>query len=203
MPHHVGQPSLTLLFDFRFFCYSDPTIAKNTVAPADVKWAAGTIPGVCSSFIWLMMKRNGIHCQGSSDFVKPSDLSAEAIRNGAAIDSATPDGLFLYNAGERSRAAQWFAGFIEDQATSQIHEKAGILTGLVELATKLVEHIKNEFLNAFARDIVSVDDDDEGWARTTNAHAVSPDNIKMWNGPKASTPGPCKSIPFERISCSH
>ena len=71
-----------------------------------------------------------------------------------------------------------------------IDQKAGILGGIVEDFTKIAEHVSNEILNAFARDIVQTDDDDSGWQHTVDANAVSPDNIMLWNGPSSNPPGP-------------
>jgi hypothetical protein len=137
-----------------------------------------------------MMKRNGFHLSGDGDFVKASDLSPAQIAAGAKIGPNTPDGLYLYTAAERARAAQWLHDQIYDQAMDSMAKKAGILSQVLEVFTELAEHVSNEFLNAFARDLVQANDDDEGWKNTTDANAVSPDNILLWNGPTSQTPGP-------------
>ena len=190
--HTVADDSFdhTGKFHYRFYAYTDPTIERNTVTPDEGKWAKGTIPGVCSGFIWNMMKRNGMHLAGSGDFVKVSDLSPQQIAAGARIGPSTPDGLYLYTAAERARAAQWLHDQIYDQAMDLMSKKAGILGVLVEAFTKLAEHVSNEILNAFARDRVQTDDNDEGWKNTADSNAVSPDNILMWNGPRSNPPGP-------------
>src|SRR5216110_1843687 len=57
---------------YRFFCYTDPSIGLTHPAPPEAKWAAGTFPTVCSSFIWLAIKQAGIAIEGgleSSDIV--------------------------------------------------------------------------------------------------------------------------------------
>jgi hypothetical protein len=181
---HTGK------FHYRFYGYTDPTIGRNTTAPAGVGWASGTIPGVCSAFIWLMMKRNGMHLACAGDTVAASDLSVAQTETGAKVGPATPDGLYLYSASERASAGQWLHDQIYNQATDTIGQKAGILGGLVEAFTKLATHVSNEILNAFALDQVQTDDDNEGWASPGDASAVSPDNIMLWNGPSAPTPGP-------------
>lgn len=175
-------------FHYRFFGYTDPTMTAP--APADAHWAAGTSPGVCSSFIWLMMKRNGVKLQGAGATVAATDLTPAQISAGAKVGPATPDGLFLYSAAERAVAAQWFHDALYDKVSGTVDDKAGILGGVVELATKIADHVSNEFLNAFTLDHVQTDDDNDTWKSTTDANAVSPDNIMLWNGPSAPTPGP-------------
>jgi hypothetical protein len=187
---HTGK------FHYRFYCYTDPTIGKTTTAPAEARWAKGTSPGVCSSFIWLMMKRNGMHLQGAGETVKSSDLNPQEVAAGAKIGPATPDGLYLYSAGERDTAAKWLNQAISDQVHDALDQKGSILGGVIHLGgaidffTKITTHVSNEFLNAFARDLVQQDDDNTGWQNTKDANAVSPDNIMDWNGPSAPTPGP-------------
>jgi len=190
--HKVADDSFdhTGKFHYRFYAYTDPTIERNTVAPDDAKWAKGTIPGVCSGFVWNMMKRNGMHLAGAGDFVNATDLSPAQIAAGARVGPNTPDGLYLYTAPERARAGQWLHDQIFDQAMETMSKKAGILSGVVELFTNLAEHVSNEILNAFARDRVQTDDDNDGWKNTVDANAVSPDNILLWNGPRSNAPGP-------------
>jgi hypothetical protein len=181
---HTGK------FHYRFFCYTDPTIGKTIVAPADAGWAKGTSPGVCSAFIWLMMKRNGMHLQGAGDTVRLGDLSPAEIEAGAKIGPATPDGLYLYSGAERSHAGQWLHDQIYNKAYDTISQKAGILGGVLEFFTKLADHVSNETCNAFAADHIQTDDDNEDWKNAQDSNAVSPDNIMLWNGPAAATPGP-------------
>lgn len=164
---------------YRFFCYTDPTIGKTTVAPPEAKWAAGTFPAVCSSFIWLMAKRRGVHLQGLGDAVKPGDLDAIEREAGADVGPATPDGLYLYTAAERLTGANWLHEAVYNIAYEQ--------TGAVgEFLTKAADHIANEILNSFARDVTGTDDDDDSWKRTQDADAVSPDNLLFWRGPPLS-----------------
>jgi hypothetical protein len=49
---------------YHFFCFTDPTIGLTEKAPAEAKWAAGTFPSVCSSFIWMCIKQSGAKMEG-------------------------------------------------------------------------------------------------------------------------------------------
>jgi hypothetical protein len=186
-------------FSYRLFSYTDPNIMK-TLAPAAAKWATSTQPGCCSSFIWAMMKQNGMHIVTSGDTAKQSGLSKAAVDAGARVGSSTPDGLFFYNAAERKRAAEWLHEQIYNEAMDTMNQQikkylgplSSVASSLLEWVTKIAAHCSNEVLNSFARDITRLNDDDGGWENTKDANAVSPDNIMSWNGQNAASPGPCK-----------
>lgn len=144
--------------------------------------------------IWGMMKRNGMHLSGPGPITQSSDLTPDQISRGAKVGPATPDGLYLCSARERLNVANFLFGTIQDEVKSELDDDAKVLGnnigGLVDNLTKITTHVPNENVNAFARDIVQVDDDDEGWSHTVDANAVNPNNILFWNGPSAPTPGP-------------
>ncbi|KAK5202680.1 hypothetical protein LTR96_011439 [Exophiala xenobiotica] len=188
---------------YRFYCYTDPSIVDdpNQAAPAVGKWQDGTAPACCSSFIWQMMKRNGMHLAGPDVSTKDSDLTAAQKAAGAkvaATNPLTPDGLYLYSAAERARAADFLHTQITNQVTEEIAEGAdfhgiqlgGLVSGPLELLTLIKKHVPNEIVNFFAGDNGTLNDDEEGWRNTKDANAVSPDNIMLWNGPTATVPGP-------------
>ena len=176
-------------YHHRFYCYTDPTIATRDagLAPVTHQWQDGTHPGVCSSFIWEMMKRNGIHLAGAGTTVQPSDLTQTQKDLGAKVGHATPDGLYLYNAQERLRAANFLNNMVRGMVANK--EPSG-LSGVINFGTKISTHVSNEIVNAFARDVVGLDDDDDSWKNTVDSSAVSPDDMMKWNGPNAPTPGP-------------
>jgi hypothetical protein len=163
---------------YRFYCYTKPAIGEDPaeVAPPGTGWAAGTFPAVCSAFIWLMMKRNGVEAEGPSVIVTTSELGPQAAAEGVQVSSDTPDGLFYYPQAQRESAGQWLYQSLYNMAYSQ--------TGwLGEDLTKAAEHIGNQLCNAFANDDCSAENDSTAWQTPGDANAVSPDNLMAWNGP--------------------
>src|SRR5271166_5027218 len=156
---------------YRFYCYSDPTIGETTTAPAGTgsDWATGTFPAVCSSFIWLMQKKHGVHLQSLNAVVKPGDLVPGEIAQGAAVGPATPDGLYLYG------AATNLAQDLSDSKTD-----GSFIGDIFEAITQTATHIGNEILNSFADDSTQLSDDSTEWQNTKDTNAVSPQNTTYW-----------------------
>lgn len=169
--------SQTGKFHYRFYCYTDPTIGQSPagIAPAGTgsAWATGTIPGVCSSFIWLMMKKHGIHLQSKNAIVAASDLSATEKANGVKIGTNTPDGLYLYSAQERQIAGNWLFQTLYNLAD-------GVIGSVGEFLTAGATHVANEICNAFASDNPQSSDDNSSWQQTKDANAVSPQDLTYW-----------------------
>jgi len=160
------------LVHYRLFQYTDPTIGRNPPAPASNKWWSGTLPGVCSSFIWLMMKRAGVQLAGPSPITRDGDLKKEDKDAGATVGEATPDGLYHYNAADRRSAGEWLYKEIQPLVPR-------LVAGIGHMAI----HVANEFVNSFALDRTRLDDDQPLWEFTAEADAVSPSNILFWKGP--------------------
>ena len=181
--HKVADDALanTGKWHYRFYGYTEAKIENDAqyLAPLDSKRAAATIPGVCSGFIWHMMKRNGMHLAGPTDLVQSTSLTQAQKDMGAKADGNTLDGLYLYTAAERGRAALWLHDQIYNQATDTIDQKAEFLGSLVEWITKTADHVSNEFLNAFSRDRVVTSDDDSTWSNTADGRVE-------WTGQRRS-----------------
>jgi hypothetical protein len=187
---------------YRFYCYTDPTITSDPTKAAPgapgSQWPGGTAPSCCSSFIWEMMKRNTFHLAGAKPIVQPSDLSADQVKNGAKVGPTTQDGLYLYSAKERLNAANYLYqamlklvdDAVESAATIGGIEFNGLASTAVNMLTQMRSKVANEFVNFFARDAGTMGDEDQSWQNTVDANACSPDNIMLWNGPAAPTPGP-------------
>lgn len=168
---------------YRFYCYTDPTIAENSVAPPDAGWAAGTVPTVCSSFVWLMMKRAGIRLETPTATVAQTDLEPADVVGGAQRNDATRDGLYLYAAGERRAAADYLFNYLHEKVRVQEGE-SGLLGELAEAFSDMADDVANQMVNAFASDWCDQESkDSDDWKNTVDANAVSPDNILWWDGP--------------------
>lgn len=164
---------------YRFFAYTDPTIGQTTTAPAEAGWAAGTYPSVCSSFIWMQLKKLGIHLEGDGPVVMSTDFEPSDVAAGAQAGGVTKDGLYLYTAEERRAAGEWLYNAMYEKA----YAKAGWLG---RLFTDAPDDVANQMLNTFASDWSDTDaKDSDAWKNTSEASAVSPDNILLWDSPPA------------------
>lgn len=184
--HQIADAALAAVghSHYRFFCYTDPTIGQTSVAPPEAKWAAGTYPSVCSSFIWMLAKAAGVHLESDTSPVPAGDLEAADVAKGAQVDDATPDGLYLYTAEERRAAANFLFTALHEKVAATLADKAGLLSGVIEAFSDIADDVANQMVNAFASDWTdTAAKDSEAWRNTGAARAVSPDNIAFWDAP--------------------
>ena len=154
---------------YRFFCYTKPAIGLTDKAPDSAKWAAGTFPSVCSSLIWMSIKHSGETIEGA---LEPADMAG-----GAQIATDTPDGLYVYQADERLAAGE----VLYDQIAHLATMAAGQFWAAV---TDIKDNLGNQVLNAFATDWCDDDaTDSDAWKQTTDANAVSPQNLMFYDSP--------------------
>src|ERR1700690_2901895 len=72
---------------YSFYAYTDPQLSAGYTDPAgaDAGWAAGMVPAVCSSFVWLCLKDAGIPLVSASQYETAADFSALAVAAGAQV----------------------------------------------------------------------------------------------------------------------
>lgn len=172
---------------YRFYCYSNAAIADDPskFGAADAGWAAGTWPSVCSSFIWHMLKKHGVHLEGDNEFVTSSDLEEIDRAAGAQVDVNTKDGLYLYSAEERRVAANYLYHTLVSKVEKKLKEDAGLLAGSVDFFSDVKDDVANQIVNTFASDWSDkAAKDSDAWKNTSAANAVSPDNILLWDSPQ-------------------
>jgi hypothetical protein len=177
--HSIANEALNINGHYRFYCYTDPAIALDPgyVAGADAGWAQGTVPTVCSSFIWLSAQRAGVKLEGAAEYVTAAELEPADVVAGAAVDGNTRDGLYYYNEAERQAAGRWLYQNIYDTAY-------GAAGWLGTLFTDAPDDIANQICNTFASDWSDTDaKDSDAWKEPGSGNAVSPDNIKWWDSP--------------------
>lgn len=174
----AGRPGVNSKSHYRLFCYTDPIIGLSSVAPSSAGWAAGTSPSVCSSYIWAMLKKRGVHLEADTTHAMPSDLEQSDKAAGASVDPGTRDGLYSYTASERRHAAD----VLYEKIHHEVFDDAGWFGNLL---TDAADDVANQLLNAFASDEADGKDSD-AWKNTKSASAVSPDNILFWDGPQAN-----------------
>lgn len=188
--HAIADQALSTNGHYRFFCYTDPAIALDPakVAGAEAGWAAGTVPTVCSSFIWLSAQRAGIRLEGPAQFATAAELEPGDVVSGADVGGQTHDGLYRYTAEERQAAARWLYQTLYDQ----VKNKAGFWG---KLLTDAPDDVANQICNTFASDWADTDaKDSDNWKNTGEASAVSPDNLLLWDSPEAGNQGAFRSL---------
>jgi hypothetical protein len=183
---------------YRFYCYTDAAIAVRPnqfgvigPAPDRAGWAAGTLPTVCSSIIWLAAHRAGFQLEGSGEITKPSDLEPPDILAGAQTDEQTRDGLYFYTEGERRAAAKWLFNYLKDRVLNTVQEEAGgILGDLLEAFSDMADDCANQITNTFAFDWADTEaKDSERWENPGVGRAISPDNMMLWDRPEQGGQG--------------
>jgi hypothetical protein len=156
---------------YKWYCYTNPTVYEDELPemPANY-WANNTVPGVCSSTIWMAARELGFVLEGE---LEPVEVSA-----GVEIEEDTPDGLYLYTEEERRLAAEFLFIHIRNLARNQSN-----MSGLSRVSTKLAK----QMINTFAEDRPDADNInkiyDEVMENIQDAFAVSPDDLFNWDSP--------------------
>ena len=78
---------------YSFYCYTDARTGLAADAPADAGWAENTFPSMCSSFIWLMARRQGVRLEAPRAVPTTADLEPGDVAVGAEVSGETLDGL--------------------------------------------------------------------------------------------------------------
>jgi hypothetical protein len=173
---------------YRFYCYTKPEIALSTTAPADAGWAAGTIPCVCSSFVWYCLRHSGAHFDTTNEYVTAGDLPA-----GTPVGPQELDGLFFYPQAERLAGGNVLNAIFQTEA----NDIGGFWGSFVEaFGWDVAADISDQILNTFAFDNAANGYGSNAWQTPGNANAVSPDNIEMWKAPPLGVLGYAEPLQF-------
>jgi hypothetical protein len=177
---------------YAFYAYTKPEISEGFTDPAsaDAGWAKGLSPAVCSSFVWLSAKANGLGVVTNNVDEQISDFSPVAVAGGARVGPATKDGLILYPQSERQLAAQALRSMLLDQALSQ-ESGLGTIPGIDEA---IAGPIADQLLNCFAFGNPNMAGS-SAWQNPGDGNAVSPDNILWWNPPYYGYAEPLQYLP--------
>jgi hypothetical protein len=213
--NQVADQALTLSGHYRFFAYTAADISLNAqyAAPASSGWANGTLPTVCSSFIWTAIQT--LNQKLATQGLRQIDLDGT---RGGPMDNQTLDGLYFYSEADRLNAATELYNHIYMMTQQQIAETIpswfgvsvgfvlGILSGsapeipalaaalgisqaaandFVDLYANLPTKIANQICNAFASDWCDQGAiDSSNWQNPGVGRGVSPDNIlAYWDQP--------------------
>lgn len=166
---------------YRFYGYSDGSIAGSSAFNAGrtdsvssegppAGWQVGTRATVCSAFVRQALKDAGAVLEGP--VLEPADYQA-----GGAADALTPDGLYTYDEHERLLGGQ----FLYDTIYAQAYDQAGWFGAAV---TDAPDDLASQIVNCFASDACThADTNSNAWRTPGPGHAVSPDNILLWDAP--------------------
>ena len=164
---------------YRFFSYTDPTVAISHTAPQSAGWAAGTYPTVCSALIWYCARVKQATFEGSA-------LEADDTKQGvlAELPESSEDGLYRYTAAERLNAGEFIYQWLYDLVYDTVAQEAGVFGEIFAWIHDMADDIANQVVNTFASDWAeTAAKDSDAWRNTSNADAVSPDNLLRWDGP--------------------
>lgn len=172
----IADQALTINGHYRFYSYTDASISLDPdmgyYAPNRPSWwASGTVPTVCTSFIWTAAQQLGINLEGDV-------LESEDVQNGAETDVGTLDGLYLYQVDERVNAGNWLYSHVYNVAA----EEGGLLGSITNPFTDARDDIANQIVNCFAND--TCDKDSDAWKNAGYGRAISPDNMLFWDKPE-------------------
>jgi hypothetical protein len=179
---------------YRFSGYSRAEDALTTTSTVVGAWHEGTYPAVCSSFVWAVARCLGQQLEGPGGLARPSDLEPTDPPT-VEVGDGTPDGLYFYQADERSTAAHWFHERIRsevvDNVKSRVRDKIGnlgqldeLLGGILDILSDMTDDVANQMCNAFASDWCDTDaKDSDRWTSPGSGVAVSPDDIMRWDAP--------------------
>ena len=177
---------------YSFYGYTKPEIGLGLgdPAPAGAGWAKGLTPAVCSAFIWLCMKENGVAVVGPGQYETTTELSPIAIAQGAQVVGNTLDGLFYYPEPERLRACQVLYALFEGMALDQ----EGIFADIPFVGMFVAGHIADQVVNVFVFGDPNMYGSSK-WQKPGDGNAVSPWNISWWNPPLFGWAEPIQYLP--------
>jgi hypothetical protein len=194
--HRVAEEAKKINAHYRFYCYSDSSIALNPQFKAPDKgknwWASNTIPSQCAHFIWASMhsvQDPTIHLEGPGVLTRPTDLeqSDKVGIQAVEVDDKTLDGLYLYTETERQTAARKLYQDYYDMAYAE-GTKLGIPVGqwLYDAPDDLGNQICNTFAFDWSGENADGDHakDSDKWKNPGDGRAVSPQNILNWDSPR-------------------
>jgi hypothetical protein len=156
---------------YRLSMYTDAS--KDSPVPASGTWESNTWPSVCSSYIWHLLNKRGVHLEG--------DLEADEI---GQTDKGKVDGLYYYTSTERDKAAKYLYQTIFSSA-KQFAEKNIEVQNLVKWGLadidELAKQLANQIINTFTKDDASASSA-QSLLPVGVGHAVSPADVMFWDG---------------------
>jgi len=180
---------------YRFFAYSkgdiglDPAFTAppkgsanwGTLSPG-AQWPAGTIPAMCSSFIWTAVQLANQTLNGKNKIVLED--KADPADPATGLEYGVQDGLYQYHEQERQDAAnnlvQKLRKKIRDKFESKLPGIAFSMQFVRDLRDTTAHNVSNQTANAFAFD--ACEKLDESWQKPGEGETASPDDtLNFWD----------------------
>jgi hypothetical protein len=179
---------------YRFFAYSRGDIALDSgfVAPpagdpswgslpASARWPAGTVPAMCSSFVWTAVQ---LADRDRPPGTLPIELEDRADPPDPArgLEYGARGGFYLYHAQERRKAGINLVGKIQKMIRERFDKEVPgaayvALPKLILFRDMTAVRVGNQMANTFAFDAAERLDD--AWSGAGDGETASPDDI--WN----------------------
>jgi len=188
----VADTATKLQAHYRFFAYTRGSIGIDpafTAPPADdaswgslpagARWAAGTVPGMCSSFLWTAVQLVNRNAAPGTPQIVLEDR-ADPPDPASGLEYGTFDGLYQYHAKERhdagTRLVAKIGQKIRDTFDAKVPGAAYTLTPALSSYRDLTaSRVSNQMANAFATDACDRVDDD--WSADSEGETASPDDV--------------------------
>jgi hypothetical protein len=186
--HDAADIALQASGHYRFYVFTDANIIDDPSwypSPSESPW--GTRPGVCSAFVWDVLRQAGATLEGSEAVcgsnpeacLEPIDLARRADVDPSSVDHPGQyvDGLYFYSEEERLKAGRT----INDHIYNKVLDSGFILFTIWE-ANELADQVTN----CFAVDYCTPPEGEDQlyWRTPGPGQSVSPDDIiYSWDGP--------------------
>lgn len=182
---------------YRFFAYSKGEICFNSDfisppvgdpawagLPAGADWSAGTIPAMCSSFVWAAIQiANKERPPGTLRIILEDQREPEDPDTGREYGAR--DGFYLYHEKERREAAKNLVSKLAEKVRDSFDENipAAAYAALPHLALirdQTASRVANQTANTFAFD--KSEDLGKSWEMPGDGETVSPhDVLRFWD----------------------
>lgn len=195
--HRVAEMANKIDAHYRFFAYSrgDIGLDPNFVVPdandpfwgtlpQGARWASGTIPGMCSSFIWTAVQlANKAQPAGTLPIMLEDRVDPENPVTG--LEYGIKGGFYRYHEPERLVAAERLVDKLKAKVGARFDDKIPeaaylALPQLIAYRNITAQRVANQTSNAFAFD--ACESLDESWKKPGEGESVSPDDImNFWD----------------------
>ena len=199
------RPALELVADmvrkieahYRFFAYSRGDIGRNPAfvappsgdsswgsLPTGARWASGTVPGMCSSFVWTAVQLANENRPAGMPPIVLEDR-ADPPNPALGLEYGSVDGFYQYHAQERHDSGTKLVAKIKQKISDKFDDKISSVayTALPSLAyyrDTTATRVANQIANAFASDACEVVDD--VWSSASEGETASPDDVlNFWD----------------------
>jgi hypothetical protein len=195
--HRVAEMARKIDAHYRFAAYSrgdigfDPSFLAPAAndgiwasLPPGAGWPAGTLPAMCSSFVWTAVQ---LANQDLPPGALPILLEDRATPEdpGCGLEYGSMDGFYRYHADERIEAGKRLVAKIQGKIRDRFDKKIpgvayDLLPSLLYIRDTTATRVGNQIANAFAADACELLD--ETWAASGEGETVSPDDtLNHWD----------------------